>query len=208
MLKKVLIAAAVAAIPTVSIAADMPYIEEAPATFDDRWAGSYIGVQAGYSSLTAKQTGFYEKTVDGPTYGIFGGHNFVFDDVLVGVELNADLTNDQTRLTSRSTGQTNWSAGAAMRLGYIMGSYLPYLKVGVGLTEMEGTYVPTGQKDTAIHTNLDLGGGFEAMVFDDVSLRLESIYRISSKEDYTLAGVTGGVDVDGFITRVGLAYHF
>ena len=208
MLKKILIAAAVVTIPTVSIAADMPYIEEAPATFDDRWAGSYIGVQAGYSSLTAEETGNYKKTVDGPTYGIFAGHNFVFDDILVGVELNADLTNDQTRLTSRSNGQTNWSAGAAMRLGYIMGSYLPYLKAGVGLTEMEGTYLPTGETDSAIHTYFDVGGGFEAMVFEDVSLRLESVYRISSKEDYTLAGFTGGVEADGFITRVGLAYHF
>ena len=208
MLNKVLIAIAMVAVPTVSIAADMPYIVEAPATFDDRWSGSFIGIQAGYSNLTAKEAGVLNKTVSGPAIGLFGGHNFVFDNVLIGAELSAELTDDNTILTTRTSGETNWSAGAALRWGYVMGAYVPYLKAGIGLTEMEATFIPTGQKDTAVHTNLDFGGGFETMVADDVSLRIEGIYRITSKEDYTINGATGGVEADGFIGRIGLACHF
>ena len=207
-MKKLFLASALIMAPTAVLAADLPFIEEAPASFDTRWEGFYGGIQGGYSAMTTHEAGFPDQDIDGATFGVFGGYNAVFNNMLVGLELDANIYNDETYISTRTSTQTLWSAGLSARVGYTMGALLPYLKAGIGFLEGESTFHPTGAKEAEIHTIFDIGGGVEAMIMDNVSVRAEGLYRFGSEEDYTINGATGGVDFDGFVGRVGIAYHF
>jgi outer membrane immunogenic protein len=184
--------AALVAMPTVLYAADygVPPLPEAPALDQPvgaNWGGIYGGIFAGYSngsmntessavdlatrayrnssaqalatSIAYLPTDFSNQT---PSYGGFVGVNWVWDDVILGLEAEYSGFNPVMKdsgsysAARRSDGATSqvvdYTATATtkvtsygilkLRAGYAMGRFLPFATVGlaVGKGELNATY--------------------------------------------------------------------
>jgi outer membrane immunogenic protein len=173
-----------------------PYVQEAPPAPDFNWGGLYGGIHAGYSSTnvtgssvaTAKALSLatgalgvgtpydsitFDKSV---TYssetgnaGAFVGSNWVFDDVVVGVEADwiSYWGQNQASRTYTSppvlipfgsvtgTGTQSLSVNNIglfkLRAGFPVGRFLPFATIGLALGQ--------GSQRTSFYTTSELTGG-------------------------------------------------
>jgi outer membrane immunogenic protein len=152
------------------------------------WAGFYAGVHAGASvsqsdlrkmadplskaalpnstitDLLANTINFKDVTKMGPSYGAFTGVNWLWDDVVLGVE--ADYTRSSIKTTStagpygliRTVGTEEWGVTSTStaranvsdwgtlraRAGWATGMFLPYLTAGVAFGNVDGRATTSG----------------------------------------------------------------
>jgi outer membrane immunogenic protein len=152
------------------------------------WGGFYGGAHAGYSSVNNSPTGltgasvppgsypaaygalmpnavtsFPSLTKNGMSYGAFAGINYLWDDVVLGVE--ADYTHssikaDSTRTARNASGgaipqyvvnntqtaqarPTDWGTLRA-RAGYAMGMFMPFVTLGVAAGNVNSRITNSG----------------------------------------------------------------
>lgn len=100
---------------------DYPAVQPASAL---DWSGFYIGVQGGYA---LNQIGLNDATdLNGGSVGLFGGYNFVYSGVVLGVENDFNY--------NWSDGETvglDWDGSARARAGYAWDRGLFYGTAGV-----------------------------------------------------------------------------
>ena len=197
------------------MAADLPMAEPTyapPAPVEvmsvNPWEGGYVGAAAGWTwTETDSNNGAASVDADGVSVGGFAGYNFAYNNFVFGPELSANYNDiDETSATSRF--ESSWDTELRMRLGYDMGSILPYAAVGVGLQDAEMTDRFTGASDDNTHTFVGLTGGVEAMVSENVSVRAEAGYRWSDEQTYNFGTYSSKTSADGAVAKVGLSYHF
>lgn len=177
------------------------------------WAGSYAGVEVGPSqTVTDVKSGGAKKAIDrmDAAFGLFAGHNWQFDRVVVGVEANAAYLGGEAKGTHPTLGDVKtraaWTGAVKGRVGMAFGRVLPYLSAGVAVSDHE--IKANGGKASAAGIGLVLGAGAEYAATDRVHLRA----------DYSLTGVMDTKDRLGgaSVSRVsgnhrlmlGLSYAF
>jgi outer membrane immunogenic protein len=108
------------------------------------WTGFYVGYNlgAGWNTQRASSAfaGDWNTTNIGFVGGFQGGYNLQFKSFVIGIEADADYLSESRSLTSapgpaniiRPTGQWNWTASAAVRLGYAFDNLLVFSKLGYG----------------------------------------------------------------------------
>lgn len=133
------------------------------------------GVPAAIASTVQSMLGFKETNKTGTSYGAFVGANWLWDDVVLGIEadytrssLKVNSSNTQTR-TVQPTGTTDQyvinstSASRARisdwttirgRVGYAMGNFLPYLTAGLAIGNINANASVNGN-----WTLYDVSGG-------------------------------------------------
>ncbi len=173
------------------------------------WSGTYLGAHAGGMWSDFDNS----ARVPGPS-GTDGswlaggqiGHNWQDENIVWGFE--GDFSSFDTN--SKQVGyeyKQNWDSTIRARLGYAMGSLMPYGTAGVGLTDSTSKVYGIDSK-----SNLDAGfaggGGLEGLLTSDGKWtgRVEYLYVNVPKDDAHIAGTTIRGGSDNNMIRVGLNY--
>lgn len=212
-----------------AFAADLPEIvfEEPvplpePSRFD--WSGFYAGINGGVIAGSVDPNIVGEK----PMYenaGVYGGHIGVSASLapmfVVGVE--ADLngsTFDQSRVYPNGVinSEIDWTSSVRGRFGVAFDQFVDmpglagiqaYATGGVAFARMRAASALASDKAT--HTGWTVGGGVEAALTDNLSLRAEYLYTSYAKELYDLGpsvGTAVPIEARTNVVRAGLSYYF
>ncbi|WP_320238114.1 outer membrane protein [Cognatiyoonia sp. IB215182] len=146
-----------------------PAIETPPANTDDvDWSGLYLGGQASLPKVDARSL---EDIGDGIAMGVHGGYLQDVGQLVIGAEVEVSLTaieswSDDFPLSTIAAGH--------VRAGYDLGSFLPYVAVGVSQARLagdvdetdNGTFARVGI-DYRLTENLSVGGQYTHYRYDD-----------------------------------------
>jgi outer membrane immunogenic protein len=153
------------------------------------WAGVYVGGHVGVSNVNSNSSRFNSTLVQGAqlpnttlsgmltsvtnfrnvdkrgtSLGVFAGANYLWDDVMLGVEADYSRSNANSSsqigpyTSTQDTGGSRWtlqgSASARARVeswgtfrgrvGWAAGSFMPYLTAGVALGSIDGRATTSG----------------------------------------------------------------
>lgn len=207
-------------------AADMPRrVYKAPAYVQPipfSWAGFYAGVNAGWGWSRGNGTatvGGVPQTYSGSGDGFIGGgqigYNFQSSNFVYGVEADfqgAGGSGTVTGATFTGTAKTSYFGTIRGRLGYAFDRSMVYATGGglYGKGRLEGTDVGTGAfSNTATYWSWTVGAGYEAMLWDRWSAKVEYLY-VGTPNNAPVPNGTAALDGKGHtnILRAGLNYHF
>jgi outer membrane immunogenic protein len=181
------------------------------------WQGLYLGIGGGGQSFNG---GVHSLTTSTTTHlsghaaqaGLYGGYNWTSGPWLYGVEV------DWGHTFARSNQFNMFSARG--RVGYVINTVLLYGTAGIAtenrfLTETEFNALSTQSLTSeARHTGFVGGGGIEAMIASNLSLRAEGLFFHGGNAQYNFAFAaplppnTANRDFNQVIYRAGLTYHF
>jgi opacity protein-like surface antigen len=191
----------------------------APATESNTpdWSGSYAGALGGglwtqtRTSLGGVAT---RSSAAGPEFGVFGGHNFMFGQWMLGVEgatalANARGSGAQPSIAAVSY-QDYFETDLRGRAGYAFGRFLPYVTLGGAWSRSQQIDLATGSDRSRVPSEGVIGGaGLEYMLSDRWSARVEYLLDSSYKNQVTgLDGLALSQSRFSQTARVGLAYYF
>ena len=202
----------------------------------DTWSGLYLGVQTGYSWGDAHQemynrTGNHAATarydLDGINGGLYAGYNWILGGQwLLGIEgswslLDVDDSahprpdNGPIRKSETMELTQRWDASACLRLGRVMGDYLPYLTGGVAWAGMNIKSHESGvlaADDDETMTGWTLGLGLEMAIEDDLHLRIQYRYTDYGETTFHPLHNNGGehsdIRYDAHLVSIGVSYRF
>jgi len=204
---------ALTTIPTVGSSA----LAQSALPADAVWQGAYIGADGGGTW----RNGNYTYLPGGPSYtssssgglaGAYTGLNWQSGNWVAGLE------GDWTHTFMGGTNDLNMFSGR-VRTGWTAGNYLLYATAGVAtenrffhVTKTSGAVTETFT-DQQQHFGLIFGGGIEAKVSKQMSVRAEGLYFIGNKRtyDYPASPPFSASSIESDFTqavvRAGLAYH-
>ncbi|MTI16840.1 porin family protein [Rhodobacteraceae bacterium RKSG542] len=201
MIKNALIATTLLA-PNIALA-DSP-------SSSGNWDGVHVGLKGGYGVFTGKDTVGNKGSIHARIAGAFAGYNHSFNNIVVGVEAEINATDYEAVSgsgLSRST--SKWNSIGTVRLGYDTGEFLPYVSAGVGIVEYEVKRFSDAEITRNTHIGLAVGAGFEAMITNNISARIDYKHLQMSKETFKFSG-TSAFQIEGSqnLFTAGLAYNF
>jgi outer membrane immunogenic protein len=203
-----------------AFAADLPaaqaYQPVSAAVYD--WTGFYVGANVGYAwgeaevtALGATDSGDY----DGFVGGLQLGYNHQIGQFVVGLEVDAQLSGveyDEAFAGGTASSELTWFGTGRARVGYAFDRFLPYITGGFAWAQNDIDFTVGGVtvSDDNNHFGWTVGGGLEAAVTENISVKAEYLYVALDGEDYFDGAVAGGFDADSdfHIGRVGLNYRF
>jgi len=177
-----------------------------------------------------------DTDVDGFAGGIYAGYNWLLEnDWLIGVEgewnyVSADGTGDLIDRHSNDpggkdgTGKTeqDWDASLRLKVGMVMGDYLPYITGGVAWAKMDMTaYDIDGNEfahnDTTL-TGWTIGAGIEMKISENLHARIQYRYTDYGDDsvdmgsipdtDNELHNYQADIDYNAHMVMIGLSYRF
>jgi outer membrane immunogenic protein len=192
------------------------YADPAPASIN--WAGPYIGGHGGYawgdfrnSAGVAGPDGSGDSWLGGAQIGT----NWQFNRLVLGVEGDASKMDILTKNPS-STFDEDWMATARGRAGYSLDQMLPYVTVGLGLTDTISK-VPGVGSDSSVQPGVAAGAGVDFMLpkmagntFASGNWvgRIEYLNVDVPKNTENVGGTAVRGGSNNNIVRVGLNYKF
>jgi opacity protein-like surface antigen len=212
------------------------------ATVKHDWTGFYLGGQVGGIGLSSKWSG--TNAEGGGSYtpvpiaatnspasflaGVRGGYDRQFGDAVLGVQLEGDLANADSRAVivgpngSTDTLSTRFGGFAILggRAGWSFGAVMPYVTAGLAFADLRTTFNGLASSDLDATSRAGVGGAFgggvDAMVAPKVSLFVEAKYLDFGSASSNIAGVVGTYPftasyktrITGCLFEAGAAYHF
>lgn len=171
-------------------------------------AGFYIGAGGGQDRLNSKNTGDRQAgstlEVDagegGASGGFFGGYGVVWNDIYLGAEAEAEISDVTWEREREPTGRNfeidkEGGVGAALRAGYVLpGGALAYARAGVMYSKFNTQVTTSGNhfEEDEFLLGLRVGGGLELPISEDLFARLE--YTYTEYENSSLATGSGPED--------------
>lgn len=150
------------------------------------WNGPYIGVNAGgvRSDLEAADSS------DDVVWSGHAGYGLKFSRYYFGIEADvtfggSETTSDITPIYS-STLSAEWSSSVRARVGYAIGTIMPYMTGGFAWSRQSVVVHSLGAElssSTSTVTGTVFGAGIEAIVLPKLSLRVEALRYDYSKQD-------------------------
>jgi outer membrane immunogenic protein len=155
---------------------------------------------------------------DGFLGGAQIGYNWQAGNIVFGVEADFQGSTGSGNVSGTAgpvafTGdaKTPWFGTLRGRLGYAFDRNLIYITGGgvYGKNTLDGTLNTTGAfSSSTTFWSWTIGAGYEAMLWDRWSAKLEYLYVGSPDSAASPPGVGISGDTDTHILRVGLNYHF
>ena len=214
---------ALASVAAVAVA--LPLAAEAQPA-NPYWEGFYAGLNAGglfnQSSSAINEngtTGGFTGTGSGFVGGAQAGYNYLMGPLLLGGEIDFQGSTQTTNVTggagpSAISAQeaVPWFATFRARVGYPVGSVMPYLTGGAvwGQQRLAGFDSQFGSFDNSNNFwTYTFGGGVEGHVTDRLSAKLEYLW-IGTPDTPLSTPASASVDQRsiGNLVRVGLNYRF
>lgn len=172
-----------------------------PTPFAYRWSGIYVGGNLGYQWGTV--TNFGGLSPSGFVGGIQAGYNWQFDQFVVGVETDLQLSGADATVGVAKFSQS-WFGTTRARAGYAMSNILFYLTAG--LVYGGGRFEIAGLSESQTHTGWTVGAGIEVGLTPQWSARAEYLYMDLGDYNYVLTGTSSGLESS--LLRMGVNYHF
>lgn len=180
---------------------------------DSKWDGRYLGGVGSYNFFN--QDSVIHQTAppldihgnfnfEDASFGVLGGYNFVNGKWITGVEAAFLLSaNGRSLVGNSSYSDLNWQAEILLRLGYDMGSYMPFLVAGPAIGSFSTqTFITSPPvefpKVEQTHIGLTLGVGVEAALSESMNWRMEYRYTKFFEEAYPPSSVGGNVTDNEF----------
>ncbi len=200
-------------------------VYKAPATVVAQpfnWTGFYAGLNAGWGWTSGDGTatvGGIAQSYSGSGDGFVGGgqigYNFQSGNFVYGIETDfqgSDGDGTVSGATFTGTARTTYFGTIRGRLGYAFDRSLFYVTGGAlyGKSRFEGTDIGTGPfSNSTNYWTYTIGGGYEAMLWDRWSAKIEYLYA-GTPSDAPAPNGTTNLDgsADTSIVRAGLNYHF
>jgi outer membrane immunogenic protein len=179
-------AAALALTAPVAQAADLPAYEPAPAVSAPScysWAGPYVGAQAGYSWGSASKA-----SPKGGIVGAFAGYNYQApcSPLVVGIDTDFNWADIDDSRSSPRGGRTkvssDWNGATRAKIGYAFDRFLVYGAAGIAYSDRE--FRRPGNKDSKTAVGYTVGGGVEAAVTDNITVRGEYRFNDYGKDKF------------------------
>jgi outer membrane immunogenic protein len=178
---------------------------DVPPNFYD-WTGVYIGGNVGYGTGSISDSATSStQSFSGVIAGGQIGANLQYRNVLVGVEVDGDWTNQQGSGTSL-TASTSWLATARMRLGFAYDNISYYATGGAGYTRFASGLVG-GAASSSARTAWVAGLGQESAINRNLILRIEVLY-LQLLGGTSTSAVSSADKVYDVVARLGLSYKF
>ncbi len=217
-MKKILLAATFLAGALASAnAADLGTRKPSPvlpimATYN--WTGFYVGIQGGYGFGDNTHTnGVVTSGKINNNGGMIGGtigYNHQINSMVLGLEADIAYASfkDSTLTNCAAPGcktEVRWFGTGRARLGYAIDRFMPYITGGVAFGDVRasaGAFVGTSTR-----TGWTIGGGVEAAVLQNVTLKAEYLYYDLGRFTYSSAANLS-TTTKGHIVRAGVNYKF
>jgi outer membrane immunogenic protein len=213
-MKKLLLATAAIMLAGPALAADLPRYSEpatpvyvAPAAFN--WTGFYAGANVSYNWGDFDTIGTTTRLNDANGFGggIQAGYNMQYDPLVVGIEGELGYANSKDSFAG-SKGTLGWRGSLTPRIGYAMDRFLPYVKAGVAVGNVEIKDATLGGSDSATAWGWTAGVGAEYAVTNNVSVRVEYDYTDLTRESLALGGTAAKAGFKGSDVKLGVNYKF
>ncbi|SDR23456.1 outer membrane immunogenic protein [Pseudovibrio sp. Tun.PSC04-5.I4] len=192
---------------------------------NDRWDGFYAGLNVGYGAgeftQALKNTKWgADENYDGFLAGATLGYNKSYDRIVVGLEADFQVSNIEKSFstdadwtcvpTDACKNKIDWFGTLRARLGLQIGKFLPYVTGGLAIASVHSYDAPVAVAGStnlkAVEMGWTAGGGLEASVTDNVSLKFDMLYIDLGK---TKANVNNYYTKNKFIVgRMGLNWNF
>lgn len=186
------------AMPT--LAADLPpggYYQQPAYNPPADWTGFYLGAMLGYNWGEFDTDANTDVDVDGLMIGGFTGYNWQAGALVFGLE--ADLAMSSADGSENSIqGDVDWQGTLRGRVGYTFDRHMIYGTAGLAFASGDLN------SDDNTHTGLAAGVGFESMLNQSLSARVEYLYTNYNEQDYRNIDSDLGVHA----VRGGVGYHF
>ncbi|MDX2264475.1 MAG: outer membrane protein [Hyphomicrobiales bacterium] len=178
-------------------------MKDAPAPYHS-WAGLYAGLHAGYAWSEYGEGFNFLNDADGFSGGAQIGYNIQRGIIVFGIEGDFSLTDIGNRRFA-SEAETDWTASIRGRLGVSTDWALFYATAGVAFADV---YADAGGpfKDDDTLVGYVVGAGFEKMVRDNISVRLEYLYADYGDEELFKALADGDIDLETHTVRLGVNF--
>ncbi|HZY54644.1 MAG TPA: outer membrane beta-barrel protein [Reyranella sp.] len=204
----------------------IPFAAQAQGNGTDQWSGFYAGLNAGglWSSTSASIVenntgGGFNGTSSGFVGGAQAGYNYLIGPVLLGGEIDfqgSTLTGGVTGGAGPSfisaTQSIPWFSTFRARVGYPVGSVMPYLTGGAvwGQQRLAGFDSQFGSFDNSNNFwTYTFGGGVEGHINDRWSAKLEYLWIGSPDTPLSTPATTSISERSiGNLVRVGFNYRF
>ncbi len=190
------------------------------------WSGPYLGIQGGFAFGDASHSfsnGAPSDNSDPEGFlgGVHAGFNGQLGDILVGLEVDAELTgingsfNNTTGGTSSGSTDINSQGSLRARIGLPMDRLLPYITGGLAAADVDYGGGPSGGpccgfSKTAL--GYTLGAGIEYAITDSITTRVEYRYTDFGSESGglspTFPTVSMPTDLETHAVRFGLSFQF
>ena len=209
-----------------ALAADMPVkgpVYKAPPVVMYNWTGFYVGINGGYGWGRSNQidtlgvpSGTFNQT--GGLIGGTLGYNWQFNNVVVGLEGDLDWASVDGSIAGCFSGScyTDMRGFGTVRprVGMAWGMFMPFVTGGLAFADIRaGQTGPFAASNTSWKTGWTVGGGVEAMVAPQWSVKAEYLFADfgSGLSSYRIT-CTGCVPVSAServsVLRLGVNYHF
>jgi len=148
-------------------------VAPAPVMMGNDWTGFYVGGQLGYGQLDAN-IDTTPTDPDGALYGVHAGYNYDFGSVVLGGEVDYDLTD--ISISAPAVSDVDAVARVKAKLGYDAGAFMPYITAGYAQAqtsddldgETDGTFAGLGLS-YMMSDSILLGGEVLQHQFEDVA---------------------------------------
>jgi outer membrane immunogenic protein len=200
--------AAFVAFAPAAFAADMP-VAQAPveamvvdqASFD--WSGFYIGAFGGYGFGETDDAGLGVSDIEGALAGGTVGYNHQMGQWVVGIEADgawSGIDNEDDNLAYDAS--IDWLSTVRGRVGFAFENFLVYGTGGAAIGEVSTEVLGVEDSDTRV--GWAAGGGVEAALTDNISIKGEYLYVDLGDEELNGADV----DINAHTIRGGINYRF
>ena len=206
-------------------------------TEDPNFTGVYLGINAGVAGTEFQglfDDGGDEIVLDtddtGYLLGFHVGAAYQFEsNFVLGVEADAAIVDlegfvagdEEDGLFESIDGEIEFVSTVRGRAGYAFGDFMPYVTGGVGFVSYEYD-VQNNDDDPSDFANFDeivvsgvAGGGFEYLLTESASVRLEGLYFFSEDQIDLVDGIPDDADADDFVAiedlwtvRGGVSFKF
>jgi outer membrane immunogenic protein len=182
------------------MAADLPSSKASPAApveIKATWTGFYAGAFGGYHDGDVTQAGCVGLCVVNPRlrgaiFGFQAGYDYQFsNNVVLGVLGWVPVTRPDS---SYDIGfglvfkvRPKFAAMGAVRLGYAVDRFLPYVLLGVGYADVRVKEIGINEYSNN-YTGLVIGAGVEYAITQHISLDLKYFYATAPKQKFDFGG--------------------
>jgi outer membrane immunogenic protein len=188
----------------------VPMIAAAPAVYD--WTGFYAGLNLGFgwgefSKNAGNQKGFKDRSIDGIVGGAQIGGNWQFESFVLGVETDIQGTG-----FGDSKGKWKTEGGifgtVRGRAGFAFDRFLVYGTGGFAYSDVNIKANKKGNDNW--RTGWTAGGGVEAAVTDNISVKVEYLFADLGEGDWFRdnRGNRWKADFTQSLVRAGVNYKF
>jgi outer membrane immunogenic protein len=166
---------------------------------EETWSGFYVGGLVGYGFGNADSSiGDFEP--DGFLGGITAGMNYQWDQFLLGAETDIMMAgiNEEGAVDY----DLDWVGTVRGRIGYAFDRFVVFGTGGFAWTNAE---IDGAGEDSNMHGGWTIGGGVEAAVTGNVSVKADYLYMDFTEESYAPGGT---IEPDLHTFRLGVNYKF